>query len=68
MFKYDYDLKWLFFKKVYVELLNLSVEMMNLIAEDVIDILEHQSNLSSPHRSIFVIDSSCFLKCFHQFF
>ena len=41
---------------------------MNLIAEDVIDILQHQSNLSSPHRSIFVIDSSCFLKCFHQFF
>ena len=40
------------------ELLNLSVETMNSIAEDIVDLLQGKSNLSSPYRSVFVITSS----------
>ena len=40
------------------ELLNLSVETMNSIAEDFVDLLQGKSNLSSPYRSVFVITSS----------
>ena len=49
--------------KIYAgELLHLSVETMNSIVEDIIDLLQDNSNLSSPHRSVFVISSSCFFK------
>ena len=44
------------------KLLNLSVEAMNWIVEDIIDLLKDKSSLSSPHRSVFVISSSCFFK------
>ena len=55
-------------KKIYTnELLNLSVETMNSIVEDTIDLLQDKSNLSLPYRSVFVISSSCFFKSFHQF-
>ena len=39
------------------ELLNLSVEPVNSVVEDIIDLLQDKSNLSSPHRSVFVIIS-----------
>ena len=39
------------------ELSNLSVETMNSIVEDIIDLLQDKSNLSSPYRSVFVIIS-----------
>ena len=49
--------------KIYTsELLNLSVETINSIAEDIIDILLDKSNLSSSYRSVFIISSSCFFK------
>ena len=49
--------------KIYTsELLNFSVETRNSIVEDIIDLLQDKSNLSSPYRSIFVISSSCFSK------
>ena len=49
--------------KVYSsELLNLSVETMNSIVKDIIDLLQDKSNLSLPCRSVFVISSSCFFK------
>ena len=52
--------KW---KQIYTsELLNLSVETMNSIVEDIIDLLWDNSNLSSPYRRIFVISLSCFIK------
>ena len=52
--------KW---KQIYTsELLNLSVETMNSIVEDIIDLLWDNSNLSSPYRRIFVISLSCFFK------
>ena len=35
---------------------------MNSIVEDIIDLLQDKSNLSSPYRSVFVISSSCFFK------
>ena len=50
------------------ELLNLSVETMNSIAEDIIDLLQDKSNLSSPDRSVSVISSSCFFKMFSSIF
>ena len=47
--------------KVYTsELLNFSVEIMNSIVEDIIDLLQDKSNLSSPYRSVSLISSSCF--------
>ena len=49
--------------KIYTsELLNLSVETVNSIVEDIIDLLQDKSNLSSPYRSVFVISSSYFFK------
>ena len=39
------------------ELLNLSVEPVNSVVEDIIDLLQDKSNLSSPYRSVFVIIS-----------
>ena len=49
-------------------LLNLSVETMNSIIEDIIDLLQDKSNLSSPYRSVFVISSSCFFKMLSSIF
>ena len=55
--------------KIYTsELLNLSVETMNLIVEYIIDLLQDKSNLSSPYRSVFVISSSCFFKMFSSIY
>ena len=55
--------------KIYTsELLNLSVETMNSIVEDIIDLLQDKSNLSSPYRSVFVISSSCFFKMLSSIF
>ena len=49
--------------KIYTrEILNLSVETMNSIVEDIIDLLQDKSNLSSPYRRIFVISLSYFFK------
>ena len=45
------------------ELLNLSVATINSILEDIMDLLQDESNLSSPYRSVFaVIISSRFFK------
>ena len=47
--------------KVYTsESLNLSVETMNSVVEDNIDLLQDKLNLSLPYRSVFVISSSWF--------
>ena len=55
--------------KVYTSVLqNLSVETMYSIAEDIIDLLQDKSNLSSPYRSVFVISSSCFFKMLSSLF
>ena len=43
------------------ELLNLSVETMNSIVQDIIDLLQDKSHLASPYRSAFVISSLCFV-------
>ena len=43
------------------EYLNLSVETMDSIVEEVIDLLQVKSNLSSTYRSVFIL-SSCFFK------
>ena len=50
------------------ELQNLSVETMNSIDEDIIDLLQDKSNLPSPQRSVFVISSSCFFKMLSSVF
>ena len=50
------------------ELLNLSVETMNSIAEDIIDLLKDKSNLSSPYRIVSVISSSYFFKMLSSIF
>ena len=50
------------------ELLNLSVETMNSIVEDIIDLLQDKSNLSSPYGSVFVISLSCYFKMFSSIF
>ena len=50
------------------ELLNLSVEKINSIVEDIIDLLEDKSNLSSPYRSVVLISSSSFFKMFSSIF
>ena len=42
------------------KLLNLLVETMTSIVEDIKDLLQDKSNLSSSYRSAFVIISSCF--------
>ena len=45
------------------ELLNLSVATINSILEDIMDLLQDESNLSSPYTSVFaVIISSRFFK------
>ena len=55
--------------KVYTSVLqNLSVETIYSIAEDIIDLLQDKSNLSSPYRSVFVISSSCFFKMLSSLF
>ena len=36
------------------ELQNLSVEAMNSIVKDIIDLLQDKLNWSSPYRSVFV--------------
>ena len=41
---------------------------MNSIAEDILDLLEDKSNLSSPYRGVFVISSSCFFKMLSSIF
>ena len=41
---------------------------MNSIVEDIIDLLQDKSNLSSPYRSVFVISSSCFFKMLSSIF
>ena len=49
--------------KVYTrELLNLSVETMNSIVENIIDLLQDKLSLSLPYKSVFVIGLSCFFK------
>ena len=55
--------------KIYTsELLNLSVETMNSVVEDIINLLQGKSNLWLPYRSVFVISVCVFsVKCFHQF-
>ena len=56
-------IKWVLKMKIYTsELLNLSVETINSILEDIIELLQGKSNFSSPYRSIFVISWSCFFK------
>ena len=63
------DGKWLFKNEIYTsELLNLSVETMNSIVEDIMDLLKDKSNLSSPYKSVFVISSSCFFKMLSSIF
>ena len=55
--------------KIYTsELLNFSVETRNSIVEDIIDLLQDKSNLSSLYRSVFVISSSCFSKMLSSIF
>ena len=55
--------------KIYTsELLNLSVETMNWIVKDIIDLLQDKSNLSSPYRSVFVISLPCFFKMLSSIF
>ena len=55
--------------KIYTrEILNLSVETMNSIVEDIIDLLQDKSNLSSPYRRIFVISLSYFFKMLSSIF
>ena len=55
--------------KIYTsELLNLSVETMDSIVEDIIDLLQDKSNLLSPYRSVFVISLSCFFKMLSSVF
>ena len=41
---------------------------MNSIVEDIIDLLQDKSNLSSPYRSVFVISLSCFFKMLSSVF
>ena len=50
------------------KLLNFSVEAMNSIVEDIIDLLQDKSNLSPPYRKVFVISLSCFCKMFSSIF
>ena len=50
------------------KLLNFSVEAMNSIVEDIIDLLQDKSNLSSSYRSVFVMISSCFFKILSSVF
>ena len=55
--------------KIYTsKVVNLSVEAMKAIVEDIIDLLQDKSNLSSPYRSVFVISSSCFFKMLSSIF
>ena len=55
--------------KIYTsELPNLSVETINSIVKDIIDLLQGTSNLSSPYRSVFAISSSCFFKMLSSIF
>ena len=53
--------------KVYTsELLNLSVEAMNSIVQDIIDLLQNKSTFSSPYRSVFYYVHHVSLKGVHQ--
>ena len=55
--------------KIYIsELLNLSIETMNSIVEDFIDLLQDKSHLLSPYRRVFVINLSCFFKMLSSIF
>ena len=55
--------------KIYTsELPNLSVETMNSIADDIIDLLRDKPNLSLSYRSVFVISLSCFFKMLSSIF
>ena len=55
--------------KIYTsKLFNLSVETMNSIAEDIIDLLQDKWNLPSPYRSVFVISPTYFLKMLSSIF
>ena len=55
--------------KIYIsELLNLSIETMNSIVEDFIDLLQDKSHLLSPYRGVFVINLSCFFKMLSSIF
>ena len=42
--------------------LNLSIESMNSVVEDNINLLQCKSNLSPPHSSVLVKRSPCFFK------
>ena len=55
--------------KIYTsELLKLSVETMNSIVEDIIDLLQDKSNLPWPYRSVFAIILLCFFKMLSSIF
>ena len=55
--------------KIYAsELPNLSVETMNSIVDDIIDLLRDKPNLSLSYRSVFVISLSCFFKMLSSIF
>ena len=55
--------------KIYTsELPNLSVETMNSIVDNIIDLLRDMSNLSLSYRSVFVISLSCFFKMLSSIF
>ena len=55
--------------KIYTsELPNLSVETMNSIVDDIIDLLRDKPNLSLSYRSVFVISLSCFFKMLSSIF
>ena len=49
------------------ELLNPSVETINSIVEDIVDLLQDNLHLPSPYKSVFLMSSSFSVKCFHQF-
>ena len=47
--------------KIYTsELPNLSVETMNSIVEDIMDLLQDKSNLSLPYRSVYKFRNNIF--------
>ena len=55
--------------KIYTsELPNLSVETMNSIVDDIIDLLRDKPNLSLSYKSVFVISLSCFFKMLSSIF
>ena len=55
--------------KVYTsELLNLSVEIMNSIVEDIIELLQRHVKFIIPIQKGFLISSSCFFKMLSSIF